>query len=78
MKNPTKNSPQRKLRAVWVDDGARTHDTRNHNPMLYRLNYIHHVGTAKLRIFSRFPKIILDIGIFKEILDYNSYICEYA
>ena len=21
----------------WVDDGARTHDTRNHNPMLYQL-----------------------------------------
>ena len=35
-----------------VDDGARTHDTRNHNPMLYQLNYIHHVmdckGTKKI------------------------------
>jgi hypothetical protein len=24
-----------------VDDGARTHDHRNHNPALYRLSYIH-------------------------------------
>ena len=31
----------------WVDDGARTHDTRNHNPMLYQLNYIHHVWDCK-------------------------------
>ena len=26
-----------------VDDGTRTRDTRNHNPMLYQLNYIHHI-----------------------------------
>ena len=25
-----------------MEDGARTRDTRNHNPMLYRLSYIHH------------------------------------
>jgi len=25
-----------------VDDGARTHDNRNHNPGLYQLSYIHH------------------------------------
>ena len=25
-----------------VDDGTRTRDTRNHNPMLYQLNYTHH------------------------------------
>ena len=25
-----------------VGDGTRTRDTRNHNPMLYQLNYIHH------------------------------------
>jgi hypothetical protein len=24
-----------------VDDGARTHDNRNHNPGLYQLSYIH-------------------------------------
>ena len=30
------------LRSYGVDDGTRTHDTRNHNPMLYQLNYIHH------------------------------------
>ncbi len=25
-----------------VDDGARTHDDRNHNPGLYQLSYAHH------------------------------------
>ena len=25
-----------------VDDGARTHDHRNHNPALYQLSYAHH------------------------------------
>jgi hypothetical protein len=25
-----------------VNDGARTHDNRNHNPGLYQLSYIHH------------------------------------
>ena len=25
-----------------VDDGDRTHDTRSHNPVLYRLSYAHH------------------------------------
>ena len=29
-----------------VDDGTRTRDTRNHNPMLYQLNYTHHRETA--------------------------------
>ena len=35
------------LRSYGVGDGTRTHDTRNHNPMLYQLNYTHHIG--KLR-----------------------------
>ena len=30
------------MRTYGVDDGTRTRDTRNHNPMLYQLNYIHH------------------------------------
>ena len=30
-----------------VDDGTRTRDTRNHNPMLYQLNYIHHRRTKR-------------------------------
>ena len=38
-----KNAPGEIRRRWRVDDGARTHDTRNHNPMLYQLNYIHHV-----------------------------------
>ena len=25
-----------------VDDGARTHDRRDHNPELYQLSYVHH------------------------------------
>ena len=47
-----KNAPGKLRERFWVDDGARTHDTRNHNPMLYQLNYIHHVmdckGTKKI------------------------------
>ena len=43
-----------------VDDGARTHDTRNHNPMLYQLNYIHHVrdckGTKKIVPCKQIPE----------------------
>src|SRR5262245_14303227 len=27
---------------VGVDDGVRTHDPRDHNPMLCQLSYIHH------------------------------------
>ena len=27
---------------IGVNDGARTHDNRNHNPGLYRLSYAHH------------------------------------
>ena len=33
-----------------VDDGTRTRDTRNHNPMLYQLNYIHHIQFSPRRI----------------------------
>ena len=29
-----------------VDNGARTHDTRNHNPVLCQLSYIHHMLTS--------------------------------
>ena len=39
--------PERTLRPFCLEiygvgDGTRTRDTRNHNPMLYQLNYIHH------------------------------------
>lgn len=27
-----------------VDDGSRTHDTQDHNLVLYRLSYIHRVS----------------------------------
>ena len=29
-----------------VDDGARTRDSRNHNPGLYQLSYVHHRPTS--------------------------------
>ncbi len=32
--------------ASGVNDGARTHDNRNHNPGLYQLSYAHHRSTA--------------------------------
>ena len=47
----TKSSAEALPNLFWVSDGARTHDTRNHNPMLYQLNYTHHVGTANLLQF---------------------------
>ena len=42
------NGPERTLRPFCLEiygvgDGTRTRDTRNHNPMLYQLNYIHHM-----------------------------------
>ena len=30
------------LQRGGVDDGARTRDSRNHNPGLYQLSYVHH------------------------------------
>jgi hypothetical protein len=29
------------LKRVGVDDGTRTRDSRNHNPGLYQLSYVH-------------------------------------
>ena len=29
-----------------VDDGTRTRDSRNHNPGLYQLSYVHHIDYA--------------------------------
>lgn len=40
----------------WAVDGTRTHDTRNHNPLLYQLNYSRHLvsqkDAAKIHFFS--------------------------
>ena len=49
-----------------VDDGTRTHDTRNHNPMLYQLNYIHRVNNPSFRNGLQIYKLIL---ICKSIID---------
>ena len=35
-----------------VDDGARTHDDRNHNPGLYQLSYVHHSSFICWRLFG--------------------------
>jgi hypothetical protein len=36
-----------------VDDGARTHDHRNHNPGLYQLSYAHHKNCFSNRKLAR-------------------------
>ena len=41
--NHTKKDALQRL--LWVTSGARTHDTRNHNPMLCQLSYSHHVAS---------------------------------
>ena len=43
------------LQCNGVDDGARTHDHRNHNPGLYQLSYAHHYNTT----FTLYPD---DVG----------------
>ena len=37
----TKNRSEKQA-LIGVDDGARTHDDRIHNPGLYQLSYVHH------------------------------------
>ena len=39
-----------------VTSGARTHDTRNHNPMLCQLSYSHHVRKALVLRVSEVKK----------------------
>lgn len=36
-----------------VADGARTHDTWNHNPVLYQLNYSHHWHRNEILMLNR-------------------------
>ncbi len=51
-----------------VDSGARTHDTRNHNPMLCQLSYNHHVALSANKMFQRFklefPKASAKVLLF--------------
>ena len=43
-----------------VDDGARTHDNRNHNPGLYQLSYDHHIKPISLRsLYDTPPRLVL-------------------
>ena len=37
---------------IGVNDGARTHDNRNHNPGLYQLSYIHRYNILDSKISS--------------------------
>ena len=36
-----------------VGNGARTHDTRNHNPVLCQLSYTHHIKFRLMRVTLR-------------------------
>ena len=52
---------QKVYRSFWVTSGARTHDTRNHNPMLCQLSYSHRVAflskaCAKVLLFFDMTK----------------------
>ena len=40
-----------------VDDGARTHDRRDHNPELYQLSYAHHKPASNCGLKSPFFRI---------------------
>ena len=71
-----KNAPRKTPGAFWVDDGARTHDTRNHNPMLYQLNYIHHVGSAKVGNFYGFASNAIIFLNNSEFVRNSPYICK--
>lgn len=44
-----KRLPKFGSRRFGVEDGARTHDTQNHNLVLCQLSYIHHVSYRTLR-----------------------------
>ena len=50
--NHTKKDALQRL--LWVTSGARTHDTRNHNPMLCQLSYSHHMRGALVEMFQSF------------------------
>ena len=62
------------LSLIWVDSGARTHDTRNHNPMLCQLSYNHHVAPNANKMFQRFkpefPKAAAKVLLFFDMTKY--------
>ena len=53
-----KNGPKGPLGEDGVDDGTRTHDSRNHNPGLYQLSYVHHCSFA-----DRAPEMARPAGL---------------
>ena len=55
-----------------VESGARTHDTRNHNPMLCQLSYDHHARFSKKRV--DFSKAGAKVLLFFET---TKYFCDF-
>ncbi len=51
-----------------VDDGAWTHDNRNHNPGLYQLSYAHHQKTWEPSVCSFVPHITLQLAFRNRLL----------
>jgi hypothetical protein len=46
-----------------VDDGARTHDRRNHNPELYQLSYAHHNAMVLRPFLPAAPALARPAGL---------------
>ena len=49
-----------------VDDGDRTHDRRNHNPVLYQLSYAHHYSNPTST--THFEGFAVEINTYKYVL----------
>ena len=52
-----------------VDDGARTHDNRNHNPGLYQLSYVHHCLQCQI-----IPSTSRNLKLYEILNDVTSYL----
>ncbi|SBV93955.1 hypothetical protein KL86CLO1_10448 [uncultured Eubacteriales bacterium] len=50
------DAPALCLKLYGVDDGTRTRDNWNHNPVLYQLNYIHHIRGRREKKFFGTPR----------------------
>ena len=48
---------------VGVKDGARTRNNRDHNPVLYQLNYQHHLAEHKYHFTSASGGRIVFLGL---------------
>ena len=61
-----------------VESGARTHDTRNHNPMLCQLSYDHHIfgGPKGLRPTLIFRKRVQRYCFFLKYANFFHFFCK--